>query len=174
MSDPAAGPIPGAVAFPPDPDLRDVAVAGRLDAAAVLNLREAVVQACADGPVKILVNISGVTQVTASGLAGMLELLRLARARGGDVRLYGVSLAVADAQEASQLTSITRIYVHREQAAGAGLDRPALANPARSRKGPVRALRSIGASKGDQSQPGKSPAVAEQAPTQSIEEGALR
>lgn len=138
--------------------LHDVEVTGLFDAAAMLKLREQVTEALADGPVTMLVDISGVTQVTASGLAGMLELLRLARSRGGDVRLYGISLAVADAQEASRLTSVTRIYVRRDQAAQSGAQPPTLANPARSKRGPVGALRSIS---GGRSGSGVAPAQAQ-------------
>lgn len=132
---------------PEQPRFHDLTVAGVFDAAAMLALRDQVTAALADGPVTVLVNISGVTQVTASGLAGVLELLRLARSRGGDVRLYGISLAVADAQEASRLTSVIRIYVRRDQAAGADAQPASVANPARSKRGPAGALRSINGGK---------------------------
>lgn len=95
---------------------RDVAIEGRLDAASALRLRVPVTEAIQDGPAMVLIDVSAVTQVTASGLAGMLELLRLARARGGELRLYGTSQAVADAQLVAQLTQVSRVYPGRQDA----------------------------------------------------------
>lgn len=99
---------------------RDLTLTGRLDAAAVLALRVPVTEAVADGPAIVLIDVSGVTNVTASGVAGLLELLRLARLRGGDLRIHGTSQAVVDAQEAAHLTNINRVYAGRDEAVSAG------------------------------------------------------
>jgi anti-sigma B factor antagonist len=159
---------PVTVQTPPALELRDMALQGRLDGAAVLKLRDQVNEALQDRPANILVDISGVTQVTASGLAGVLELLHLARSRGGDVRLYGVSLAIADAQEASRLTAVTRIYVRRDLAAQGGPARPPQQQNNRARRRPVQVLRGIVETKRThpRSEVPAQPAVADQATTQ--------
>lgn len=98
------------------PTQHDVALTGRLDADAAIELRDWASQTVADGPVLLLVDISEITQVTASGMAGMLEIQRLVRSRGGDVRMYGSSPAVRDAQFTSQLATINRVYPDRARA----------------------------------------------------------
>jgi ABC-type transporter Mla MlaB component len=118
---------PGASA----PVTHDLTLDGPLDAAATLALRGPVTQVVQDGPVLILVNVTGVTKVTASGVAGVLELRRLARSRGADVRLYGVSHAVVQAQMASELTAITRVYSSREAAVRGGRGVPPTATSGR-------------------------------------------
>ena len=99
---------------------RDIALDGVLDAAATLALRAPVTAWLQDGPAVVLVDIADVTGVTASGVAGILELRRLARTRGGDVRLHGTSHAVLHAQVAAELTAITRVYSTRNAALNAG------------------------------------------------------
>lgn len=114
---PAQGAAPQAHAF------RDLALRGSLDATTTLGLRVGVTESVQDGPAVVLLDVSGVTSVTASGVAATLELLRLARSRGGDLRLHGTSEAVAHAQLAARLTQITRVYASREEAVAAAPSR---------------------------------------------------
>lgn len=114
----------------------DVALTGRLDANAAIELRDWASQTVADGPVLLLVDISEITQVTASGMAGMLEIQRLVRSRGGDVRMYGSSPAVRDAQFASALATINRVYPDRARAlVGRPAGSPPSPAPRRRRRG---------------------------------------
>ncbi|MGB8021219.1 MAG: STAS domain-containing protein [Candidatus Nanopelagicales bacterium] len=103
---------------------RDLAVHGRFDAAAGIDLRALVTQAVQDGPALVLLDVTRVTEVTPSGLAGALELLRLVRSRGGDLRMYGSSMAVINAQHVARLTEISRVYGGRQAAVEAGRRRP--------------------------------------------------
>lgn len=126
---------------------RDLALTGRVDATAVLALRIPVTAAVIDGPAVVLLDVAGVTSATASGVAGLLELLRLARMRGGDLRLHGTSQAIADAQVAARLTAITRVYASRAEAVDAGVRRPAdEARPHRRHRRP-HAARPVAASR---------------------------
>jgi anti-sigma B factor antagonist len=94
----------------------DLSVPGRLDARAVLALRGHVAAAVVDGPVLVLVDVSAVDGVTPSGVAGMLDLLRVVRATGGDLRLFGLSHAVSHAHSALRLDLVTRVYGGRAAA----------------------------------------------------------
>lgn len=110
----------------------DLTAEGTLDATAALELREHIVQHLADGPRLFLLEISRVGHVTASGVAGTLELLHLARRHGGDLRPYGESVAVSHARHQTRLGTITRCYSTREQALVGGTDRTLPVAPRRS------------------------------------------
>jgi len=62
--------------------------AGRFDAIAALDLRSDVAQVVDLSGRIILIDVSLVTTVTPSGAATMLELLRMVRSRGGDLRMF--------------------------------------------------------------------------------------
>ncbi|WP_181408463.1 STAS domain-containing protein [Schumannella sp. 10F1B-5-1] len=94
----------------------DLEVDGALDAAAVLRLRRDVVASQVDGPAIVLVDVTGVDRVTASGIAGLLELLRIARSAGGELRVVGESAGLATARAALQLTTVVAVYRGRAHA----------------------------------------------------------
>ncbi|MFF2622693.1 STAS domain-containing protein [Oerskovia jenensis] len=96
----------------------DLPSGGRLDAAAVLSLRAPVTAAVADGPVLVLLDVSGVEGVSPSGVAGLLDLLRVVRARGGDLRFFGASTALRHAFTALRLDAVARIYGGHDEARG--------------------------------------------------------
>ncbi len=98
----------------------DLLAQGRLDADAILALRHAVASAIAERAHLIFIDVSRVSGVTPSGVAGMLDLLRLVRSRGGDLRLYGNCGAIDEAHTALQLNSVTRVYADRTAASLAG------------------------------------------------------
>ncbi|MFI7586717.1 STAS domain-containing protein [Spongisporangium articulatum] len=102
------------------PPLCDLVVEGRLDQEVALQMREYVLEVLQKRPVIVLIDVSAVHQVTASGVAGLLELLRLTRDRGGDVRLHGHSQAVVAAHAATRLALVSPVYASRELAALAG------------------------------------------------------
>lgn len=79
-------------------------------------LHHRVAGACADGARLILVDISGVTGVTPSGLADLLHAWRAARSHGGDLRAYGHSPALADAMAALDLGRVFTIHPDRHEA----------------------------------------------------------
>ncbi|WOQ16364.1 STAS domain-containing protein [Raineyella sp. W15-4] len=110
----------------------DVSVSGTLDASAVLEIREAIISYLGDGPCLVLVNVTGIDRVAASGLAGTLELLHLTRMHGGDLRPYGSSPAVAQARSAVAFGEIYRVYPSRDLALRGHVDR--IADPGRARR----------------------------------------
>ncbi|GII98575.1 anti-anti-sigma factor [Sediminihabitans luteus] len=110
---------PGArTAVPQGTRLHDLAVDGHLDATAVLRLRLPVLDALQDGPAVVLVDVSAVDRIAPSGVAGMLDLVRLARSRGGDLRLHGRSAAIEHAHRTVRLDAVVRTYAGREEALG--------------------------------------------------------
>jgi cellulose synthase (UDP-forming) len=98
------------------PSARVHRAVGRFDAIAALELRSDVAQVAALWGQIILVDVSLVTTVTPSGAAAMLELLRMVRARGGDLRMFGESRGFASAREAMSLSHLTRLYSGRDEA----------------------------------------------------------
>lgn len=113
VSTPSSSAVAPSVAHPRTVDL---SVLGPLDARAVLALRAQVAGAVVDGPVLVLLDVSAVDRVTPSGVAGVLDLGRVARAAGGDLRLHGLSRAVAHAHAALRLDVVTRVYGERAAA----------------------------------------------------------
>jgi anti-sigma B factor antagonist len=95
---------------------RDLVADGPLDAEAVLALRREVSEAVADAPTIVLLDISTVTKITPSGIAGMLNLMRIARSGGGDFRVHGRSRVVERANSAMKLTSVIAVYGTRSDA----------------------------------------------------------
>jgi anti-anti-sigma regulatory factor len=46
----------------------------------------------------------------------MLDLLRMVRARGGELRLFGPSRGFTQAHETMSLSNVTRLYTGRDEA----------------------------------------------------------
>lgn len=109
----------------------DLTAADRLDARSALELREGIVAHLGDGPCLAVVDVTGVRHVTPSGLVGTLELLRTLRRHGGDLRLFGNSEALRQANGAADLGTITRVYATREQALVGRAERLVAAKPRR-------------------------------------------
>jgi anti-sigma B factor antagonist len=98
----------------------DLTCGEHLDAGVTLSLRETTVRAAADGPVLVLLDVSGIRAIDASGVVGLLEVLRQVRSRGGDLRLHGTSRALNDAGLQGHLGHVARIYRDRQEAAVGG------------------------------------------------------
>lgn len=98
------------------PAVVDLPAVDALDARAVLALRGPVTDAVADGPAVVLLDLSRVGTVTPSGVAGLLDLLRAARSRGGDLRVHGMPLAVRRAYRPLRLDTLVRLHVSRDAA----------------------------------------------------------
>jgi cellulose synthase (UDP-forming) len=84
--------------------------AARFDAAAALALRSNVADRAQDYSPMVLIDVSGVRMVTPSGVAAMLDLLRLVRSRGGDLRIFGASRSFTLAHETMSLSHVTRLH----------------------------------------------------------------
>jgi cellulose synthase (UDP-forming) len=79
------------------------------DAAAALALRSNVRDAAPGQPPVVLIDVSGVRTVTPSAVAGTLDLMRMVRARGGDLRIFGASRSFTMAHETMSLSHVTRL-----------------------------------------------------------------
>jgi cellulose synthase (UDP-forming) len=89
--------------------------AGRFDADAALQLRSDI-KATLHLPAIVLVDVSSVTMVTPSGAAAMVDMLRMVRAHGGELRMFGESRGFTVAHEAMSMAAVTRLYPGRDEA----------------------------------------------------------
>ncbi len=86
----------------------------RFDAGEALRLRDLVARST---PVPlVLIDVEGVTTVTPSGVAVLLDLLRMVRARGGELRVYGASGAFERAHRVLDLGSLTCLHIDQAEA----------------------------------------------------------
>jgi anti-anti-sigma regulatory factor len=92
----------------------------RLDARTAVDLKDAAIRAAGNGPVLVLIDVSAVSAIDASGVVGILEVLRAVRSRGGDVRLHGASASLEAVRFQAHLGQIARIYGTRDQAMRGG------------------------------------------------------
>ena len=98
-----------------------------LNARSVMDLRSAISQACADGPVLVLLDGSGVVEVTPAGVAAVIDLMRYTRTRGGDLRLHSDVGVIADACDQLGLRSILRLFPSVAHARGLVVQAPVAA-----------------------------------------------
>lgn len=104
----------GADATTGSSDIADVAVIGVWDVSS--SVHNDVGQLCADGIRLVLVDVSGVSRVTPSGMADLMNAVRSARRHRADLRIFGHSPAVADALDALGLGEILVLYPDRNAA----------------------------------------------------------
>ena len=96
-----------------------VAPEGRLDAVTVPAL-EAVLQAqLGNGHVQIVLDLSGVTYLSSSGLRAMLHARRQAQAGGGDVVLSGMTPRVREIFEMIGFNDLFHVFDRVAEAAAA-------------------------------------------------------
>ncbi|SCX11561.1 glycosyltransferase family 2 protein [Mycolicibacterium fluoranthenivorans] len=91
--------------------------AARFDAVAALALRSHVAESVLGGAPIVLVDVSGVRTITPSAVAVVVDLLRLLRTSGGDLRIFGDSRSFALAYETMALSHVTRLHGDPEEAA---------------------------------------------------------
>jgi cellulose synthase (UDP-forming) len=80
------------------------------DAAAALVLRSRLSDATQGHPPVVLIDVSGVRTVTPSAVAATLDLMRMVRARGGDLRIFGASRSFIMAHDTMSLHHVTRLH----------------------------------------------------------------
>jgi anti-sigma B factor antagonist len=96
-----------------------VIVEGRLDAATVPTLEQALQRLLSDGQVKLVVDLGGVNYISSSGLRALLTTRRQARSRGGDVYLCTLHPRVKEIFEMVGFMSVFGVYATRDEAASA-------------------------------------------------------
>jgi cellulose synthase (UDP-forming) len=110
-----ARPAPAHLVAVMEAEPQDHRAAVHFDADAALQLRSDIASTL-DLPAMVLIDISSVTMVTPSGAAAMLDLLRMVRAHGGELRMFGASKGFTQAHEAMALEAVTRLYSGRDEA----------------------------------------------------------
>ncbi|MEE3851427.1 STAS domain-containing protein [Gordonia sp. LSe1-13] len=105
----------------------DIALDGAADVTTRLRLR--VAEACSRGARLVLLDVSGLTTVTPSGVADLLHAMRAARTQGADLRAYGHSPVLTDALEALDLRKVFTVHANRQHA----IDRTRPTGPVRHR-----------------------------------------
>jgi len=96
-----------------------VIVEGRLDAATVPTLEQALQRRLFDGQAKLVVDLAGVNYISSSGLRALLTARRQARSRGGDVHLCTLLPRVKEIFEMVGFMSVFGVYATRDEAAAA-------------------------------------------------------
>jgi cellulose synthase (UDP-forming) len=86
------------------------------DAAAALALRSRLSDTTQGHPPVVLIDVSGVRTVTPSAVAATLDLMRMVRARGGDLRIFGASRSFLMAHDTMSLHHVTRLHGDRAEA----------------------------------------------------------
>lgn len=93
--------------------------AARFDAVAALAMRSHVADRTREGSSVVFVDVSGVRTITPSAVAVVVDLLRLQRASGGDLRIFGDSRTFTLAYETLALSRVTRLHGDSEDAVNA-------------------------------------------------------
>jgi cellulose synthase (UDP-forming) len=83
--------------------------AAYFDAVAALALRANLSDAT-QYPAVVLIDVSRVRVVTPSAVAATLDLMRMVRARGGDLRIFGASQSFTMAHDTMSLNHVTRLH----------------------------------------------------------------
>ncbi len=92
---------------------------GRLDAATVPVLEQALQRLLADEHARLVVDLSSVNYISSSGLRALLTARRQARSRGGDVFLCRLHPRVHEIFEMVGFLSVFGVYTTCEEAAAA-------------------------------------------------------
>ena len=87
-----------------------VSIVGSLDALTAPKLSEFLNQQLAEGNIKIVANLSGLEYTSSAGLRVILNTVKEARQKGGDVRLTGVNTNVSKVFEMSGFHNILKFY----------------------------------------------------------------
>jgi anti-anti-sigma factor len=93
-----------------------IAVAGSVDSATAPALVAAFRENVAGGRIRIVGDFAGVDYTSSAGLRALLETVKEARQRGGDLRLAAVSPDVRRVLELAGFTSILKLYAGVDEA----------------------------------------------------------
>jgi len=103
-------------ASPQRPDIIVVSPEGRLDAQAAPRLDRELAQLCNRGEAKVVLDLSRATYVSSSCLRILLICARKLRRAGGDLKLCGCNVKVADVLHITGLDRILDVAADQAQA----------------------------------------------------------
>ncbi len=102
-----------------------IAPQGRMDAVTVPSFEAVIDEHLAAGHGRLVVDLSGVTYISSSGLRALLRARRQAQTSGGDVVLCAMSERVTEVFDMIGFNNLFRIYPHAPEAAVALTHTPA-------------------------------------------------
>ena len=94
----------------PRGDVAVVGIAGSVDGLTAETLLSTLQSHVEGGATRLVVDLSAVEYTSSAGLRALLATLKLARQKGGDLRLAAVRPAVFRVLELSGFTSILKLY----------------------------------------------------------------
>ena len=100
-------------------DVFRIAPEGRLDAVGVPAFEAVLTEHLDAGHARLVIDLSGVTYVSSSGLRALLSVRRRARSNGGDVVLCNMLPRVREIFEMVGFVSLFKIAASADEAAGA-------------------------------------------------------
>lgn len=87
-----------------------VSIDGSVDGLTAPSLAQSFRQLIAEGHVRLVADLSGVSYTSSAGLRALLEALKESRQRGGDLRLAAVQPDVYRVLDLSGFTGILKLY----------------------------------------------------------------
>ena len=93
-----------------------VVIAGSVDGATAPSLVAAFRQRVGEGRIRIVGDFAAVDYISSAGLRALLETVKEARQRGGDLRLAAVQPDVRRVLDLAGFTGILKLYVSAEEA----------------------------------------------------------
>jgi anti-sigma B factor antagonist len=101
-------------------DFAVIAVTGDVDLYSSPEMRKAIADVCKKKVPLVVVNLEGVEYMDSSGVATLVEGLRLTGKYNGAFRLAGLKTAVREVFELARLDRIFSIFENEEKALGKG------------------------------------------------------
>ncbi|HHQ47579.1 MAG TPA: anti-sigma factor antagonist [Acidobacteria bacterium] len=87
-----------------------------LDTSTAQRVKEELERLMGDGAVRIALDLSRLDYVDSAGLGALVSILKALRARGGDLRLFGLKDSVRMIFDLTRLSRVFKIFPGREEA----------------------------------------------------------
>jgi anti-sigma B factor antagonist len=97
-------------------DVTVVTIRSELDAGSAPRFKEVLEGLLGDGTDRIAMDLSRLDYVDSAGLGVLVSTLKMLRARGGDLRLFGLKDSVRMIFDLTRLSKVFRIFPGREEA----------------------------------------------------------
>lgn len=97
-------------------DVTLISLRTALDANTAHRAKEALDRLIAGGDTRLVVDLSNLDYIDSAGLSVLVSILKGARARGGDVHLFGVDDSIKMIFDLTRLSRVFKIFPDREEA----------------------------------------------------------